>query len=78
MTEMCSLVKVAEVKTSQPKSHIHEYIKLELRGLGHPWTVNSLRTWCWKDMSNIVFVMGTMIHAQDLTKVQNKCSISYG
>ena len=48
------------------------------QGLGHPRTVNSLRMWCWRDRPNIVFVMETMLHSNDLVKVRNKCGFSDG
>lgn len=48
------------------------------QGLGHPGTINSLRTWCWRDRTNIVFVMEMMLQSNDLVKVHKKCGFSNG
>ena len=42
-------------------------------GIGNPWTVKALQDQCWRDKSNIVFVMESMIDDKRLNKVKNKC-----
>ncbi|XP_074306558.1 uncharacterized protein LOC141641810 [Silene latifolia] len=48
------------------------------QGLGNPLTVNTLRDWCWRECPNIVFVMETMISANNLEKIKNKCGFTSG
>ncbi|XP_010694404.1 uncharacterized protein LOC104907208 [Beta vulgaris subsp. vulgaris] len=48
------------------------------RGLGNPRTVNTFRSWCWRDRPNIVFLMETMIDKQALEKVKQKCGFVNG
>ncbi|KAL2899415.1 hypothetical protein RDABS01_024497 [Bienertia sinuspersici] len=47
-------------------------------GLANPDTVNSLRSWCWRDRPNIVFIMETMIDGKRLENIQKKCGYCNG
>ncbi|XP_021836918.2 uncharacterized protein [Spinacia oleracea] len=48
------------------------------QGLGNPWTVKSLRDWCWRERPNVVFLMETMIDSKSLERVRNICGFSEG
>lgn len=50
----------------------------DCRGLGNFQTVNVIRSWCWRDRLNIVYVMEIIISDVDLLRVRNKCGYAGG
>lgn len=48
------------------------------RGINNSATVQALRTWCWREQPDFVFIIESMIDAGRLEKVRNKCGFHYG
>lgn len=48
------------------------------RGINNPKTVQALRTWCWRERPDFVFVMKSMIDSSRLEIVRNKCGFPNG
>uniref|UniRef100_A0A803KTN4 Uncharacterized protein n=1 Tax=Chenopodium quinoa TaxID=63459 RepID=A0A803KTN4_CHEQI len=46
------------------------------KGLGNPWKVQKLQSWCWRDRPNFVFVMESMIDSGRLEGIRNRCGFS--
>ncbi|XP_057251804.1 uncharacterized protein LOC125498516 [Beta vulgaris subsp. vulgaris] len=47
-------------------------------GLGNPLSVKALQDWCWRDRSEMVFVMETKMDSQRLELIRNRCSFTSG
>lgn len=69
-------IQVAEVGPT-PRREMN-LLSWNCQGMGNPSTVNALRSWCWRDRPNIVFVMETMISYRELMKARKKCGFVNG
>ncbi|CAO2815950.1 unnamed protein product [Amaranthus hypochondriacus] len=48
------------------------------RGINNPETVKALRTWCWRERPDFVFIIESMVDSGRLEVVRNKCGFHNG
>lgn len=56
----------------------NENLESELSWDHNPETVQALRTWCWRQRPDFVFIMKSMLDSSKLELVRNKCGFQNG